>query len=105
MAIVSLLLLAAGCGSEPTGPPNIVFILADDLGYGDLGVYGQQHILTPSLDRFADEGMRFTQFYAGSTVCQPSRAVLMSGRHSGHISIRRNNHPGLPLEVVTLAEA
>lgn len=70
--------------------PNVIFILADDLGYGDLGSYGQKLIQTPNLDRLAKEGMRFTQFYAGSTVCAPSRAVLMTGKHMGHVSIRGN---------------
>ena len=70
--------------------PNIVFILADDLGYGDLGCYGQRQILTPHLDRMAAEGMRFTQAYAGSTVCAPSRCCLMTGLHSGHAIIRGN---------------
>lgn len=70
--------------------PNIIFILADDLGYGDLGCYGQQKIKTPRLDRMAAEGMRFTQFYTGSTVCAPSRAALMSGRHTGRVYIRGN---------------
>ncbi|WP_262246392.1 arylsulfatase [Parapedobacter soli] len=70
--------------------PNIVFILADDLGYGDLGVYGQTHIHTPNLDRLAAEGMRFTQFYAGTTVCAPSRSVLLTGQHTGHTYIRGN---------------
>src|SRR6187455_1467183 len=68
------------CGSfaaEPTRRPNIVFILADDLGYGDLGCFGQKLIHTPNLDRMAAEGMRFTQCYAGSTVCAPSRCALM----------------------------
>lgn len=71
-------------------PPNVIFILADDLGYGDLGSYGQTLIQTPHLDRLAKEGMRFTQFYAGSTVCAPSRAVLMTGKHMGHVSVRGN---------------
>lgn len=71
-------------------PPNLIFILADDLGYGDLGCYGQRHILTPNLDRMAAEGMRFTQFYAGSTVCAPSRSVLMTGQHTGHTWVRGN---------------
>jgi arylsulfatase A-like enzyme len=70
--------------------PNIVFILADDLGYGDLGSYGQKLIQTPRLDLMAREGMRFTQFYAGSTVCAPSRSVLMTGRHVGHTTVRGN---------------
>ncbi len=73
--------------------PNIVVILADDLGYGDLGCYGQKIIQTPHLDRMAAEGMRFTQFYAGSTVCAPSRSVLMTGRHTGHTRVRGNAGP------------
>lgn len=70
--------------------PNIILILADDLGYGDLGSYGQQRIKTPNLDRMAEEGMRFTEHYAGSTVCAPSRSVLMTGLHAGHTPIRGN---------------
>ena len=78
--------------AEPaaTRPPNIVLILADDLGYGELGCYGQQVIDTPRLDRLAAEGLRFTQFYAGSTVCAPSRCVLMTGLHTGHARVRGN---------------
>src|SRR5438876_54997 len=70
--------------------PNILFIVADDLGYGDLGCYGQKRILTPNLDRISGEGMRFTQAYAGSTVCAPSRCALMTGLHTGHATIRGN---------------
>ena len=70
--------------------PNIIYILADDLGYGDLGSYGQKHIQTPNLDRMAEQGMRFTQHYSGSTVCAPSRSVLMTGLHTGHTQIRGN---------------
>ncbi len=70
--------------------PNIIFILADDLGYGDLGCYGQQLIETPHIDRLAADGMRFTQFYAGATVCAPSRSALMTGQHTGHTYIRGN---------------
>jgi arylsulfatase A-like enzyme len=70
--------------------PNIIFVLADDLGYGDLGCYGQKLIQTPHLDRMAREGMRFTQFYAGATVCAPSRSVLMTGQHHGHTRVRGN---------------
>jgi len=70
--------------------PNIILIVADDLGYGDLGCYGQQKILTPNIDRLAAEGIRFTQFYAGSSVCAPSRCSLMTGMHNGHNRIRDN---------------
>ncbi|WP_276496634.1 arylsulfatase [Pontibacter litorisediminis] len=73
-----------------TSQPNIVFILADDLGYGDIGPYGQTSIQTPNLDKMAKEGRRYTQFYAGSTVCAPSRAALMTGQHTGHSYIRGN---------------
>jgi arylsulfatase A-like enzyme len=88
-------------------PPNIIFIMADDLGYGDLGSYGQTDILTPNLDTLAAEGMRFTQAYAGSTVCTPSRSVVMTGFHNGH-SPARDNVPHYPSylkdEDVTVAE-
>jgi arylsulfatase A-like enzyme len=84
--------------------PNIIFIQADDLGYGDLSVYGQKKFTTPNIDRLAAEGMRFTQYYAGSTVCAPSRSALMTGQHSGHTRIRGNaRYPLLP-EDVTVAE-
>src|SRR5215831_18535198 len=84
---------ASQAGSQPDRP-NIVLIQADDLGYGDLSVYGQSRFQTPSLDRLAREGMRFTQFYAGDTVCAPSRAALMTGLHTGHTSIRGNGGNG-----------
>jgi len=84
--------------------PNIIFIHADDLGYGDLSCYGQRKFKTPNIDRVAAEGMRFTQYYAGSTVCAPSRSALMTGQHTGHTRIRGNaRHPLLP-EDVTVAE-
>jgi arylsulfatase A-like enzyme len=70
--------------------PNIIFILADDLGYGDLGCYGQTKIRTPNLDRMAAEGLRLTQHYSGNAVCAPSRCVLMTGLHPGHAYIRNN---------------
>lgn len=70
--------------------PNIIFIMADDMGYGDAGCYGQRHIQTPNIDRMAAEGMRFRQCYAGSTVCAPSRSVLMTGLHTGHTRVRGN---------------
>jgi arylsulfatase A len=84
--------------------PNIIYILADDLGYGDVGCYGQDKIKTPAIDRLAAEGMRFTQHYAASTVCAPTRCCLMTGRHTGHASIRGNQKVPLPTEDVTLAE-
>ncbi|QZT36949.1 arylsulfatase [Halosquirtibacter xylanolyticus] len=76
---------------EETVRPNIVYILADDLGYGDLGVYGQQKIETPNIDRLANSGIRFTQHYAGAPVCAPSRGVLLTGKHTGHAYIRGND--------------
>lgn len=91
---ILLLALILGCGllraaAEP--PPNLIFILADDLGYGELGSYGQKIIQTPNLDRMANEGIRFTQFYAGAPVCAPSRSVLLTGLHGGHTRIRGNS--------------
>ena len=84
--------------------PNLIYILADDLGYGDVGCYGQEKIRTLSLDRMAAEGMRFTQHYAGSTVCAPSRCSLMTGQHTGHTLIRTNTRTPLRPEDVTVAE-
>ena len=81
--------------ANPGSRPNIIIILADDLGYGDLGCYGQEKIQTPHIDRLAREGMRFTQAYAGSTVCAPSRGSLMTGLHNGHNRIRDNVRPGI----------
>jgi len=73
-----------------TEKPNIIFIMADDMGYGDAGCFGGKLIKTPNIDQIATEGMRFTQCYAGSTVCAPSRSVLMTGLHTGHTRIRGN---------------
>ncbi|MCB0631308.1 MAG: arylsulfatase [Saprospiraceae bacterium] len=112
-----LLLLTACQSSSPTEEtvnderlPNIVYILADDLGYGDLSCYGQQHFQTPNIDRLATQGMLFTQHYAGTTVCAPSRSALMSGQHTGHTFIRGNKrvepegqYP-IPDSLYTLAE-
>ena len=86
-------------GSESltsAAPPNLIWIMADDLGYGDLGCYGQRVIATPQLDRMAHEGLRFTHFYAGATVCAPSRSVLMTGQHHGHTRVRGNAGPANP---------
>ena len=88
----------------PPPTPNIIFILADDLGYGDLGCYGQTKIKTPNIDKLAAEGIRFTSCYAGSTVCAPSRCALMTGLHSGHGTIRGNAAVALQPSDVTLAE-
>lgn len=116
--ICGLFLLALLFGAAPfhfplaqkAQSPNVIFILADDLGYGDLGSYGQKLIQTPNLDKLAREGQRFTQFYAGSTVCAPSRAVLMTGKHMGHVSVRGNAGAGnsgiqtLPKDERTVAD-
>lgn len=115
LAIVTAL---SCCGNLSTAqtPPNIILIVADDLGYGDLGCYGQTKIKTPHIDRLSAEGMRFTQFYSGAPVCAPARCVLMTGKHSGHAFIRDNKavpakgnaQPegqwSIPAEEVTLAE-
>lgn len=91
-------ILAVPIFSAETQPakPNIIFILADDLGYAELGCYGQTRIKTPNIDRLAEQGMRFTQFYSGSPVCAPSRCVLLTGKHTGHAYIRDNGE--LPTE-------
>lgn len=85
LALVLLSSLAAAT------PPNIIYILVDDLGYGDLGCYGQKMITTPNIDRMAAEGIKFTRHYSGSTVCAPSRCVLMTGLHTGHCRVRGND--------------
>jgi arylsulfatase A-like enzyme len=91
----------AGCraaglapGARAARKPNIVYIMADDLGIGHLGCYGQELIKTPNIDRIAAEGLRFTQCYSGSTVCAPSRSCLMTGQHTGHTTVRSNSAPG-----------
>ena len=103
------LLLSCGTAENPvatekTKSPNIIYILADDLGYGDIEPYGQKIIKTPYLSQLAQEGMRFTQHYAGSTVCAPSRCVLMTGKHTGHARIRGNGVVPLLAEDLTVAE-
>lgn len=91
-------------GAAPASrrPPNIILVVGDDLGYGDIGPYGQTKIATPCLDRLAADGIRFTDFYSGCTVCAPSRATLMTGRHTGHVSVRGNAR-GADLGLQTLA--
>jgi len=93
--LAAVVLVANSWAQLPNPPPrsdkpNIILIVADDLGYGDLGCYGQKQIQTPNIDRLATNGMRFTSFYAGSTVCAPSRCSLMTGMHTGHATIRGN---------------
>jgi arylsulfatase A-like enzyme len=105
LALVAV--LALGFASRLTAaerPPNIVLILADDLGYGDLGCYGQTKIKTPHLDKLAADGIRFTACYAGSTVCAPSRCALMTGSHTGHCRVRGNARVPLRPEDSCVAE-
>lgn len=109
---LSILLLLFGLGnlSAADPQPNVVFILADDLGYRELGSFGQKRIRTPHLDEFARQGMRLTQHYSGNAVCAPSRCVLMTGKHPGHAIVRSNKstppegqYP-IPDSEVTIAE-
>ncbi|MGL5095887.1 MAG: arylsulfatase, partial [Planctomycetia bacterium] len=105
-----ILAAAAEPYSETAKPLNVVLIVADDLGWAELGCYGQQKIRTPNIDRIAAEGVKFTQFYSAFPVCAPSRCALMTGRHAGRCAIRNNADAGpegqypLPAEEVTLAE-
>ena len=102
-----------GCKSVGGKKPNIIFIMADDLGYSELGCYGQKLIQTPNVDRMAAEGMHFTDFYSSSAVCAPARCSLMTGKHGGHAYVRDNFEIGewdsyrgqlpLPDGMVTLA--
>src|SRR3954469_12202275 len=96
----------AGLGAQtPAAPPNIVYIMADDLGVGGVSCYGQKKYETPNIDRLAREGMRFTTAYSGSHVCAPSRSALMTGLHTGHTAVRANGkNRFLYDEDVTLAE-
>ena len=126
--VISLIGVCVSCAPSPTPtastatpvaaylPPNVIFIMADDLGYADIGPYGQEKIATPVLDSLAAQGMRFTQFYAGSSVCAPSRAVLLTGLHTGHTEIRGNKQyqrrngqypltPGIPTLASVLQDA
>ncbi|MBR10731.1 MAG: N-acetylgalactosamine-6-sulfatase [Rickettsiales bacterium] len=96
--LIILIIVVSGCTSKPekkdettVQKPNIVFILADDLGYGELGAYGQEKIETPNIDALAKNGMMFTQAYSGSPVCAPSRCVLLTGEHTGHTFLRSND--------------
>ena len=104
MCVLGAMAVLSGGSYEAQTRPNIILIQADDLGYGDLSSYGQRRFATPHLDRLAAEGTRFTQYYAGSTVCAPSRAVLMTGMHTGQNWIRGNGEIPLRPEDVTLGE-
>lgn len=95
IAAAAAVSMVSGCGSSAAAKaakktPNIIYILADDLGYGDLSCYGQTKFQTPNIDRLSTEGLKFTQHYSGCTVCAPSRCCLMTGMHTGHAVIRRN---------------
>jgi arylsulfatase len=109
-ALLVLLPLLSSPVHGREGKPNVVFILADDLGRAEVGAYGQEKIRTPSIDKMAAEGMRFTRFYAGSPVCAPSRCTLLTGKHTGHAYIRDNREikpegqTPIPAAEVTLAE-
>ena len=102
--IVRFILVLILCTIARADGPNVILVMADDLGYGDLGCYGQSVIQTPHIDRLAAGGVRLTRGYAGSTVCAPSRAVLMTGKHTGHVAIRGNRRIPLPAEEITIAE-
>jgi arylsulfatase A-like enzyme len=113
LAVIAVVVISAGverparlqaqAGLQAQARPNIILIQADDLGYGDLSAYGQAQFATPGIDRLAREGVRFTHYYAGSTVCAPSRAALMTGMHTGHAWIRGNGEIPLRAEDVTVA--
>jgi arylsulfatase A-like enzyme len=98
--------LTAAAAAQTPRLPNVIFVMADDLGYADIGCYGQRDILTPHIDSLATDGLRFRQVYAGSTVCAPSRCCLMTGKHTGHATVRGNAEPHVPLlpSEVTLAQ-
>jgi len=106
---IIFLLTVISVNAQNTTKPNIIFIFADDLGYGDIGCYGQQRIETPNIDKLAQRGMKFTQFYSGSTVCAPSRSSFLTGLHTGHTAIRGNvSYPPegqtpIPDSVITFA--
>lgn len=96
--------LAVASNSAVAARPNVIYVLVDDLGYGDLECYGQHQLATPNLDRMAAEGIRFTHHYAGSTVCAPSRCVLLTGKHTGHASVRGNQGGLIKDDELTIAK-
>ena len=110
MAAVVLAAIGAVSAASAAERPNVVFLFADDLGYGEVGCFGQEKIRTPNIDRLAKEGLRLTQHYSGNAVCAPSRCVLMTGKHPGHAFIRNNRSTPpegqfpIPDETVTMVE-
>jgi len=108
-AFFACLFISTGLGQTNT-QPNVIYILADDLGYGDLSCYGQQKFKTPNIDELASRGMMFTQHYSGSTVCAPSRSVLLTGLHTGHTPVRGNSEvkpegqAAMPADTYTVAQ-
>jgi arylsulfatase A-like enzyme len=105
LAVFIVLSLAVGLGAkQKVSQPNLIYIMVDDLGYGDLGCFGQQEITTPNLDRLATEGMKLTSYYAGNTVCRPSRLCLWTGMHGGHTAIDSNASYVFQPSDVTVAE-
>ena len=105
LSVLAVFFLFTGSVIGGQKRPNIIYVIVDDMGYGDLSCYGQKHYKTPNLDRMAAQGIRFTDAYSGSTVCAPARSTIMTGQHTGHTPLRVNGGGApLPSEVVTLAE-
>lgn len=100
---ISLFLLAL-CSPLLAQKPNIIYIITDDLGYNDISAYGQKNFSTPNIDKLATNGMRFTRHYSGATVCNPSRCALMTGKDTGHASIRGNGKFSIPKDELTLGK-
>ena len=111
LGVLACLVLAISYFAPPTlgaDRPNLIYIMLDDAGYGDLSCYGQKYFTTPNIDKLAAEGMKFTDHYSGSTVCAPTRCSLMTGKHTGHAFIRGNREvqpegqAPMPADIVTL---
>ena len=90
-SILSLFILLSACINSEDQKPNIILFFYDDLGYGELGAYGQKIIQTENIDALSNNGLKFTNFYSGSPVCAPSRSILLTGLHGGHTKIRGNH--------------
>ena len=96
--LLGLILVSCSTVETKKRAPNIIYILADDLGYNDLSCYGQKHFKTPYIDQMAAEGVRFTDHYSGSTVCAPSRSCLLTGQHTGNTYMRGNGKVAFPYD-------